>query len=397
MVREERPHLLLALHVRLLPGEAEPPGIVEVGRGPDRQQHVVRLGVLAAEVMRIVGGHDAETQLPAEAQHPLGHHPLVGDAVLLDLEPEAVLAEAAREPLRRGAGLVVAARAERQRDFSGEARGETDHPVGVAGQDLLVDPRPAVKSLTVSDRREPDQVPVPGAVPGEEDQVAVRRRRVGRLLLDAAVAEGEVRLEPEDRPELPGPGLVVKAPRRVEVAVVGDGEAVHAQALHLGHEVRNPVGPVEEGVFAVGVEMDERHAGGLHAPALRGGQRATQDRECAVWWRGSSAPSAESPAAPVSSVPCGEWPRRASPSRSSANEPHGSRKLPASFAIVKNRCPVLTCTAGRIPPKTRREPRCAVSPLWEACSQQAPPSAAPPPGRIPVLVRSPARASRARR
>jgi hypothetical protein len=41
--------------------------------------------------------------------------------------------------------------------------------------------------------------------------------------------------------------------------VVGDGEAIHPQLLDVRHQLRNPVGPVKEGVFAMGVEMDERH------------------------------------------------------------------------------------------------------------------------------------------
>src|ERR1041385_8340225 len=54
-------------------------------------------------------------------------------------------------------------------------------------------------------------------------------------------------------------------------------------------------------------------------------------------------------------VPCGEWPRRASPSRVLWRESCGDGKLPASRAIVKTRCLVLTCTAGRAHPTTRRE------------------------------------------
>src|ERR1044071_3048083 len=198
------------------------------------------------------------------------------------------------------------------------------------GEDFLVDPGPAVEPLAKADGREPDQVPVPGGVPGQEDQVAVRRRGVGRLLLDATVAEGEIRLEAENRAELPGLRLFVKAPRRMEVAVVGDGEAVHAQALNLGHEVRDPVGPVEEGVFAVGVEMDEGHWGGLHAPALRRGQRATGGAENALYGGGGAALRARNRPLPRIVSPVR---RVAAPRVSTAIDCEGLRgggKLPAS-------------------------------------------------------------------
>ncbi len=43
----------------------------------------------------------------------------------------------------------------------------------------------------------------------------------------------------------------------MHVAVVGDGQAIHAQLLDVRHQLGDPVGPVEQGIFAVGVEMDE--------------------------------------------------------------------------------------------------------------------------------------------
>jgi hypothetical protein len=45
----------------------------------------------------------------------------------------------------------------------------------------------------------------------------------------------------------------------VQVAVVGYREAFHPQLLDVCHQVGDPVSPVEQGVFAVGVEMNEGH------------------------------------------------------------------------------------------------------------------------------------------
>ena len=45
----------------------------------------------------------------------------------------------------------------------------------------------------------------------------------------------------------------------MHVAVVGDGQAVHAELLDVRDQLGDAVGPVEQGVFAVGVEMDEGH------------------------------------------------------------------------------------------------------------------------------------------
>ena len=133
-------------------------------------------------------------------------------------------------------------------------------PSRMRGEHFLVDPGPAVEPLGVPDRGEPDEVLVAGPVLGQQDEMAVGRGRPARLLPRLARAEGEVGLEAEDRPDLLGLGLLVERPGRVHVAVVGDGQAVHAELLDVRDQLGNPVGPVEQGVFAVGVEMDERHA-----------------------------------------------------------------------------------------------------------------------------------------
>jgi len=41
--------------------------------------------------------------------------------------------------------------------------------------------------------------------------------------------------------------------------VVGDGQAVHAELFDVRDEIGDPAGPVEQGIFAVGVEMNEGH------------------------------------------------------------------------------------------------------------------------------------------
>src|SRR5213592_1592024 len=90
--------------------------------------------------------------------------------------------------------------------------------------------------------------------------MGIRARCLGRGALTlVAVAEGEVRLEAEDGPDLPRPGLGIELPRPVQVAVVGDGEGVHAQRLDPIEQFGDPVGAVEERVLAMGVEVNERH------------------------------------------------------------------------------------------------------------------------------------------
>ena len=45
----------------------------------------------------------------------------------------------------------------------------------------------------------------------------------------------------------------------MHVAVIGHGEAVHAQLPDVADQLADAVGAVQEGVFAVGMEMYEGH------------------------------------------------------------------------------------------------------------------------------------------
>ncbi len=89
------------------------------------------------------------------------------------------------------------------------------------------------------------------------------------LLARLPRAEGQVGLEAENRADLLGLRRLVEGPGCVQVAVVGDGQAVHAEPLDLCDQLFDAVGTVEQRVFAVGVEMDESHNGGLLLPQLQ--------------------------------------------------------------------------------------------------------------------------------
>ena len=259
MLREQRAHLRLRLDVALAAHEPEPLRVVEVLAGADRQQHVVRLGILAQQVVRVVGRRDRDAQLRGEPEHPRGDDRFVRDAVVLHFEPEPVGPEGAGEPLGAHLGRLVVSLAEVERDLSREACREADQPVLVLLQDFLVDARPAVISLEKADGGELDEVLVPRAVTGEKHEVRVRRRRVHGPLPQLPAAERQVGFEPQDRPDLSRLGLLVEGPGAVQVPVVGDGERVHAERLDAVQQVRDPIGAVEERVLAVSMEVGEGH------------------------------------------------------------------------------------------------------------------------------------------
>lgn len=188
--------------------------------------------------------------------------------MLLHLQVEAVLAEGLREPGGRLARLVVLPLPQPEGDLAREAGRQADDSLVVRRQHLAIDPGPAVESLGETDRTQPDQVAVAGLVPCQEDQVRIVGRRPGRPRRFGPRPEGQVGLEAEDGPDPLLAGLVVEVPGRVEVAVVGHRQRVHPQFLDVPDQLREPVGAVEQGILAVGVEVYERHR-----PANRTGMR----------------------------------------------------------------------------------------------------------------------------
>src|ERR1700693_2758786 len=86
-------HLLRRLQVVLLRGEAPPVRVVEAGAGLKAQQHVVRLRVMAVDVVQVVGGAETEAELLAKFRERHVDRVLPVYPVSLHLEQEPVLAE----------------------------------------------------------------------------------------------------------------------------------------------------------------------------------------------------------------------------------------------------------------------------------------------------------------
>ena len=63
-IRKQRLHFGFRLDVRFLPGEPEALGIIQIAAGADGEQHIVRLGILPFQVVRVVGGNHADAQAP---------------------------------------------------------------------------------------------------------------------------------------------------------------------------------------------------------------------------------------------------------------------------------------------------------------------------------------------
>ena len=71
-VREQCAHLVLGLHVELRALHADAVGVVDLGAGADAHDDVLDGGVVAREVVEIVGGDDLDAHLLGDLDEGLG-------------------------------------------------------------------------------------------------------------------------------------------------------------------------------------------------------------------------------------------------------------------------------------------------------------------------------------
>ena len=266
MVREERRHLLLALEVLLL-GVAEALGVVDHRVGGQADEPVVRRAVLLADEVDVVGGHDLDAVFLRQLEDAGGvfllalveleGHP--GDLRLVEHHLEVVVvAEDALVPLDRLVHAFLVAGEDPARDLARHAGGAADEVFVVALQHLVAHARLVVHALDVSGGHDLHEVLVAVVVLGEQDEVVVLLVVV--VLEVVVVVLRDVDLAAEDGLDVRMLlGHVAEVLDAVHVAVVGDGEAGHAQFFGPAEELLDVAHPVEDGVLGMDVQVYEGH------------------------------------------------------------------------------------------------------------------------------------------
>ena len=226
-------------------------------------------GLLLVDVVEVVRHDERDPGLGRETEELLVQDPLLGQAVVLELEEEVALAEDVAVLAGESPGGVPVLDLERPRDLAAETGAQPDEALGVTGEVLAVDPRPVVVAVDVGVGDEPAEVAVADEVLREEDQV--EGLGVGLALLLGHRPAGDVGLDADDRLDPLRLRRLVEGDGAVEGAVVGQGEAVEALRGGRIDEVRDPPEPVEEAELRVGVEVREvvrgegRHGGSMVA------------------------------------------------------------------------------------------------------------------------------------
>jgi len=262
LLREERLHLGRGLQVERVRFELEAAGRVEVVAGPDAEEDVLGRRLAAMDVVEVVGDDERQSHLGGEPQELLVEPALLGQAVILELEVEAIRPQDVAVLAGDGPGKVPVLDLERPGNLAVEAGRQADQALAVLRQVLAVDARLVVVAVDVRVRDEAAQVPIADEVGGEEDEV--EGLGVGLALLVGHRPAGDVGLDADDRLDALVPRRLVEGDGAIEGPVVGDRQAVEALGAGLVDHVRDPPEPVEQAEFGVGMEVDEVVRGDGH-------------------------------------------------------------------------------------------------------------------------------------
>ena len=154
-------HLLGRPDEELVVLELHPVRVVEGPPGVDAEEDVVDLGILFQQVMGVAGPDQGQAHPVGEVGGGLLVILLDLDAVALHLDEEVLLAEDLLVPRAELLGLGSLAVQDVVRELRRDAPRQADQPLGVALEDLLVDPRLVVEPFEEGHRREPEQVAEP--------------------------------------------------------------------------------------------------------------------------------------------------------------------------------------------------------------------------------------------
>ena len=219
-------------------------------------QHVVRRGVLFAQVVAIIGGDDRQAEVLAEFQQFGVGLTLAVDAVVHEFQVHVVVPQdvaIAVDGVRR---LFQVAVEDVSVDLALEAAGEADQPLGVLGQKFLVDARAVIKTLQERLAQEAGEILVAGVIARQQGQV-MRRRADALAAAVEARGRRHVGLAAQNRLDAARLRRLVEFHGAKHVAVVGDGHGRHAQLLGAVEKLVDAVRPVQQAEFGVQVKMNE--------------------------------------------------------------------------------------------------------------------------------------------
>ena len=196
--------------------------------GLDAQHDVLRVGVVFAEIMAVVGGDQRQAEIFFQLEEAGMDAVLHLQPLILDFEKEVLFAENIGESAGGRARGVVIVLHQAFRNFAFEASGEADQAARMLGEKLLADARLVIKAMQRSLGRDLDQIAVAFFVFGKHQQMVISIS-FGRGAMVVFLAD--IEFAADDRLHARMLGRVNKMDCAKNIAVVGHGHGGHAQLL----------------------------------------------------------------------------------------------------------------------------------------------------------------------
>ena len=260
---EEHLHLPRVLIVKLIGGKAHTASLLDGTPRLDTGQHLLHVGVLAAQIVAVVGGHHGNVALAGEPQESRQNLPLLGQVVVLQLDVVTVRSKDFGHGHSRGARAVVVPCQEAAGHVARQAGGQRDESSVVTAQKLHVHARTTVKSLCKSKGNQGHKVAVSLHVLTEQHQVIVRALARLKSALVKAGGGGNVDLAPDDGLDARLAAGLIEGDSTVENAMVGQRHGVMPAGLDPRGQIGDAAGTVEQAVFTVQMQMDKSAHGVL--------------------------------------------------------------------------------------------------------------------------------------
>ena len=259
VVREQFLHLLVTLAVVPVVVELH---AVRIGDGLirlDAQEYVLGAGVLAAHVMQVIGHNQLQPELRCQFVQAAVHPGLLGQIVVLHFQEQVLLVENVQVFPHSRAGPLLVPTQDGLGNFPLDTGRQADDAFVILAQDILVDAGFAVEPVDVAQRDQMGKVAVSLIVLGQQNQM------VAGLLVDAveAAARRQIDFAADDDADT-GFSLLFRLLRQflrrliqvhgpVHVAVVRNGNAVHAQLHGTPEQLLRFGGAVKQAVLGMDV------------------------------------------------------------------------------------------------------------------------------------------------
>ena len=253
---KECSHFIGAAQVKLFRRIIHAVRIAEVGLGANTDQRVVRVGMIALNIMHVIGGDKIEVKLFGPRDELGVYLGLFVEAMVLQLEKKSFLTEELLKPVECGAGLVGIIPYDCLRDLAGETAAEGDDAFVMRLQQFLIDSGLVIKSLEMRSRGKAHEVLVADFIFGQQQEMVVAvlaRPAVGLAVKPAAGRD--LHFAADDRLEILALGLLIKIHRAMHHAMIGDGQRGEVQLHRSVDQLVQTAGAIEHRKLAVDMQV----------------------------------------------------------------------------------------------------------------------------------------------